>query len=164
MDPVRLGMRAVIQFVIPAKAGIQLPCSTVSKKKRDPSFRGGDELCLGEAMRSLVLISILLLAACAPRVTQPAPAPAPTPVVRPPSGVLIGLTASELGARFGQPTFQVREGGGTKLQWSENGCVLDAYLYPPEGGRGVDRVMHVDARNPSGVDLNIDTCLALLAR
>jgi hypothetical protein len=115
------------------------------------------------AMRRFILVAVLALAACAPRVQQPAPVVF-NPVARPPSGVLIGLTASELGQRFGQPTFQVREGSGTKLQWSENGCVLDAYLYPPETGRGADRVVHVDARNASGVDMNIDSCLALLAR
>jgi hypothetical protein len=80
------------------------------------------------------------------------------------TGVLIGLTASELGQRFGQPSFQVREGAGTKLQWSENGCVLDAYLYPPDHGRGVDRVSFAEARRPSGADLGLDDCLALLAR
>ena len=116
----------------------------------------------GAMRRLLVLASILLLAACA-RAPRPAPEPGPTPVGRP-SGVLIGLTAGELGQRFGQPTFQVREGGATKLQWSQNGCVLDAYLYPPPSGRGVDRVSHVDARRPSGVDLDVESCLALMAR
>ena len=114
-------------------------------------------------MRFLVPVLIVGLAACAPRVQQAAPGPAPAPVQRP-SGVLIGLTASELGARFGQPSFQVREGTGTKLQWSENGCVLDAYLYPPESGRGADRVTFVDSRAPSGADLDLNTCLGLLAR
>jgi hypothetical protein len=114
-------------------------------------------------MRFLPLILIVALAACAPRVQAPAPGPAPAPLQRP-SGVLIGLTASELGARFGQPIFQVREGAGTKLQWSENGCVLDAYLYPPESGRGADRVTFVDSRAPSGADVDLNTCLALLAR
>jgi hypothetical protein len=115
--------------------------------------------------RSAALVPILILAACAPRVAQqPAPGPISTQTDRVPSGVLIGMTASELGARFGAPSFQVREGAGTKLQWSENGCVLDAYLYPPPNGQGVPRVAHVDARNPSGVDLQIDSCLALLAR
>ena len=116
-------------------------------------------------MRIVLLALLLFLAACAPRVAQqPAPTTTPTVAERPSSGVLIGLTASELGTRFGAPGFQVREGAGTKLQWSENGCVLDAYLYPPPNGQGVPRVMHVDARNPSGVDLNIDSCLALMAR
>lgn len=112
--------------------------------------------------RLLALAAVSLLAACA-RAPQPAPGPAPAPLPRP-SGVLIGLTASELGQRFGQPGFQVREGAGTKLQWSRGGCVLDAYLYPPDSGRGVERVTHVDARNPSGADVDLGTCLALLAR
>ena len=114
-------------------------------------------------MRFLPLACILFLAACAPGVQAPAPGPTPGPVQRP-AGQLIGLTSNELGARFGQPTFQVREGSGTKLQWSGNGCVLDAYLYPPQGGRGADRVTHADARAPSGADMNIDSCLAMLAR
>lgn len=114
-------------------------------------------------MRIFVLVILsLVLAACA-RAPQPTPGPGPAPVARQ-TGVLIGLTASELGARFGRPTFQVREGPGTKLQWSKNGCVLDAYLYPPDQGRGADRVMHVDSRAPSGADMAVDACLALLAR
>ena len=112
--------------------------------------------------RLLLLAAVLLLAACA-RAPRPAPGPVIMPVERP-SGVLIGLTASELGQRFGQPSFQVREGAGTKLQWSGNGCVLDAYLYPPDSGRGVDRVTFADARRPSGADIDVEACLALLAR
>ncbi len=114
-------------------------------------------------MRRLLLLAfVALLAACA-RAPRPAPSPVVTPVERP-SGVLIGLTASELGQRFGQPSFQVREGAGTKLQWSQNGCVLDAYLYPPDSGRGVERVTFADARRPSGADIDVQACLALLAR
>ena len=111
----------------------------------------------------LPITAVLLVAGCAraPRAVEPAPAPA-TPDKA--SGVLIGLTASELGARFGQPGFQVRDGAGTKLQWSGNGCVLDAYLYPPPNGQGIARVAHVDARRPSGADLDLSSCLALLAR
>lgn len=113
--------------------------------------------------RLAALLPLILLAACAPRATTTAPGPVPPPVGRA-SGVLIGLTASELASRFGQPSLQVREGIGTKLQWSENGCVLDTYLYPPANAQGLPRVAHVDARNPSGADLAIDACLALLAR
>ena len=80
---------------------------------------------------------------------------------------MVGLTANDLISLFGQPTFQVKEGAGTKLQWSENGCVLDAYLYPPEGGHGGDRiahVAHVDSRQPSGADIDLNACLDLLRR
>ena len=114
--------------------------------------------------RLAALAPIAILAACAPRVATPVePTSAPVTPIRP-TGGLFGVTSSDLIARFGQPSFQVREGTGTKLQWAENGCVLDAYLYPPDGGRGADRVVHVDARNRSGADLPLETCLGLLAR
>ena len=113
-------------------------------------------------MRRLTLLAaVSLLAACAPRVQTPAPVTS-APVERP-SGVLIGLTANELAQRFGVPALQVREGPGTKLQWSKNGCVIDVYLYPPEGGRGADRVTFADARRPSGADISVEACLAFLA-
>jgi nitrous oxide reductase accessory protein NosL len=115
-------------------------------------------------MRRLLLVTLVLfIAACAraPRAVEPSPAP-----VDPgrPSGALIGLTASDLAGRFGQPSFQVREGAGTKLQWSDGRCVLDAYLYLPESGRGVERVVHLDARRPSGEDYDVESCLNLLTR
>ena len=114
-------------------------------------------------MRFLVVIfAALLIAACA-RAPQPTPGPGPAPVSRP-SGVLIGMTATDLIARFGQPGFELREGPGTKLQWSDRGCVLDAFLYPQEDGRGVARVMHAEARAPSGAGMAVQTCIELLAR
>jgi hypothetical protein len=114
--------------------------------------------------RILLLAAFALIAACA-RAPRPTPeTPGPAGPMKPHSGILIGLTAAELGQRFGQPGFQVREGAGTKLQWSENGCVLDAYLYPPESGRGAERVTHVDTRSRSGADLALETCLNLIAR
>jgi hypothetical protein len=116
-------------------------------------------------MRILVTASaMLLLAACAPRVAAPVePASTPATPVRP-TGGLFGVTANDLIARFGQPSFQVREGSGTKLQWSQNGCVLDAYLYPPPDGQGVARVAHIDTRRQSGDTVPLVTCLGLMNR
>ena len=115
-------------------------------------------------MRRLLIPSLALLAAaCA---STPAPQPAPVvakPVARP-GGQLIGLDVDDLGRRFGQPAFQVQEGPGTKLQWAGGGCVLDVYLYPPEGGSGSARVTYADARRPSGVDIDVASCLALMGR
>lgn len=108
-------------------------------------------------------ILALVLAACTttPKVEQARPVPVtPQPVRQ--TGGLIGLTVDELGARFGQPGFQVREGSGLKLQWSSSACVLDAYLYPPPSGGGVHRVTYVDARRPSGDPTAQASCIAAL--
>jgi len=112
-------------------------------------------------MRRLAPVAALLLAACA--TTPPPPVPTPAkPAIPQSRGDLIGLTADELGQRFGKPSFQVREGVGVKLQWAAAGCVLDAYLYPPASGSGLARVMHVDSRRPSGEDAPQASCIAAL--
>jgi len=110
--------------------------------------------------RLVGLAPFLILAACAPKVQAPAPVSRP---LAPAGATMIGFTENDLVSRFGQPTFQVKEGPGTKLQWSHNGCVLDAYLYPEAGHVG-DRVAHVDTRAPSGADISINACLDLLKR
>lgn len=113
-------------------------------------------------MRRLAPFTALFVAACA---GTPPPAPqvtAVTPQIRE-RGDLIGMTAAELVQRFGRPGFQVREGVGLKLQFAGGGCVLDAYLYPPAGSTGMERVTHVDTRRPSGDDVPQATCLAALA-
>ena len=115
-------------------------------------------------MRLLATAALsLALAACATRPPTPVeqPRPTPQPSVRP-SGDLIGLSISELGQRFGQPTFQVREGPGLKLQWSNGSCVLDAFLYTPADGRGAERVTYVDTRRPSGDSTDPAGCIAAL--
>ena len=104
----------------------------------------------------------LLLAACG---ANPKPVAAPTPAsVEAPrrSGNLVGMTASEMIARFGTPRLQVREGDGTKLQFVATACVLDAYLYPPPGGAGLARVTHVDTRNREGRAIDPSGCIATI--
>jgi hypothetical protein len=76
--------------------------------------------------------------------------------------VILGLTASELVGHFGNPALQVREGVGLKLQFRSNRCVLDAYLYSPESGGGVQRVTYVDTRLPSGVATDQAACISVL--
>ncbi|MEO6580102.1 MAG: hypothetical protein ABIN83_02990 [Sphingomicrobium sp.] len=114
-------------------------------------------------MRILAPTLIFALAACS---TVPKSQPVPVavkPTARP-SRELVGLSAHDLGDRFGQPRFQVQEGPGTKLQWSGDGCVLDVYLYPPANGQGIARVTYSDARRPSGADIDVHSCLALMGR
>ena len=111
------------------------------------------------AMHRLAIASTLLLAACA---TRPRPEPQPTPVAPAPSrSDLLGLSSGELVQRFGNPALQIREGAGLKLQFRRRGCVLDAYLYAGASG-GVERVSHVDARYPTGADMNQQACITAL--
>ncbi|WP_309611754.1 hypothetical protein [Sphingomonas sp.] len=114
-------------------------------------------------MRRIVPVLTLFLAACA----SETPAPVVTPAAVPAKGShghgrLIGLSISDLGEVFGSPAFQVREGPGLKLQYRGGGCVLDAYLYPPEKGQGVERVTHIDARLASGADTDAVACEAAI--
>ena len=116
-------------------------------------------------IRRLVPALALFLAACASETPPPAATPDPVPVpVRNghQHGRLIGLSANELGELFGAPAFQVREGPGWKLQYRGGGCVLDAYLYAPESGQGLERVTYVDARLPSGAQTDATACEAAI--
>ncbi|HEX6219281.1 MAG TPA: hypothetical protein VFZ35_08420 [Sphingomicrobium sp.] len=117
-------------------------------------------------MRRLAPLAVLAVAACAPRpAVQTTPSqPVRVPVQQSPEirSDLIGMTASDLGQRFGQPAIQVREGPGIKLQF-RGACVLDAYLYPPEDGRGPERVAHIDTRLASGVETDQANCIRALA-
>ena len=114
-------------------------------------------------MRRLTPALFIALAACS-TIPKTAPVPVATRPAPRPSAELVGLSVHELGLRFGQPRFQVQEGPGTKLQWTRGGCVLDVYLYPPLGGHGNERVTYADARRPSGADLDLRSCLALMER
>jgi hypothetical protein len=115
-------------------------------------------------MRRLILIAALFATGCATRPQAPAPVPQPQPVpVQPQTrGDLLGMTAAELLQRFGRPALQIREGAGLKLQFRGPTCVLDAYLYPPPQARGPERVTHVDARYPTGADIDQRSCIAAL--
>ena len=115
-------------------------------------------------MRRLVFLLPLVAAGCA---TRPAvPEATPPPAVTPPSpqvrSSLVGLTASQLVGHFGNPALQVREGAGLKLQFRSPRCVLDAYLYTPDSGGGIQRVTYVDTRLPSGVATDQAACISAL--
>lgn len=104
------------------------------------------------------------LAACA---TPSAPPPGVT--ARPaPSYTSLGLervigqNAAGLSTLFGQPDADVREGTARKLQFVGPICVLDAYLYPENGGEA--KVTYLDAREPDGSSIDRASCVAALAR
>ena len=112
-------------------------------------------------MRRFALAFALLLSACATRPQEPKTVPAPSPVSQPqpPSNRLIGMTPSELVGQLGNPVLQIREGTSVKLQFRNEVCVLDAYLYPSGTGSGALRVTHVDTRAPSGADYSQAACV-----
>ena len=64
-------------------------------------------------------------------------------------------------------TWSSVSGQGTKLEHSHDvqfrsaACVLDTYLYPAAGGQ---RVTHIDARLPSGVDTDAQACVRQMER
>ena len=83
-------------------------------------------------MRYLVILAVLLAAACAPRpATTPTPEPAPSDSrdsSQDGHRTLNGMTAGELIQYFGKPRLQIVEGDGTKLQFAGPNCTLDTYL------------------------------------
>lgn len=115
-------------------------------------------------MRSLFPagIAALLLTGC---VAAPAPPPAAATAAPIRTGGLeavLGATAQQLIAQFGNPDLDLREGQARKLQFLAPACVFDAYLYPPRGGRGEPTVTHVDARQPDGREMDRASCVAAL--
>ena len=79
------------------------------------------------------------------------------------AGDLVGRDRAALIALFGQPRLDMQEGAGTKLQFSSERCVLDAYLYPARAGQAAV-VTHVDARTPEGEDVDRAGCIQALRR
>jgi len=112
--------------------------------------------------KSAVAALGLLAAACVPR-TGEAPAPrasVPQAYTTPQLQALMGATAAQLVARFGQPRLDIREGTARKLQFTSAACVLDVYFYP--AGEREPVVTHIDARLPDGRDIDQSSCVAAL--
>ncbi|MFY9350321.1 MAG: hypothetical protein WBL20_20450 [Sphingobium sp.] len=108
----------------------------------------------------------LPLAACGagtivPPAASVAPPPGPPASAFMKQGPLLGSDARGLNQMFGQPRLDIRETGVRKLQYGNGRCVLDAYLYAPAKGKE-PVVTHVDARTPTGVDVDPATCATAL--
>jgi len=117
------------------------------------------------------LAPALLLAACTTPATQPQSAPAPVsqkpqkPANMHEAGLdrVIGKTAAQLVALFGPADLDGREGQARKLQFVGPVCVLDTYLYPSKDG-AEPVATYIDARLPSGDDIDRASCIAALSR
>ena len=114
---------------------------------------------------SILMLLALPLGACTgssgPQVGQlPAmPGPPASAFARP--GPLAGSDARRLQQMFGTPRLAIREATMRKLQFANGRCVLDAYLYAPARGKE-PVVTHVDARAPTGNDVDPASCAAAL--
>jgi hypothetical protein len=139
---------------------------------RDARWRGMAVMALGTA----------LLAGCSgavpsskgpsrlPPVRHPAtqiPAPQPRPAatlhIQPGLEGVIGVDADTLVRVFGAPRLDIKEEDARKLQWSGVACILDAYLYPPQGG-GKPIATYVDTRRGDGREVDRAACVAALKR
>jgi hypothetical protein len=115
----------------------------------------------------LVLPPALALAACA---TEPTVQTGAAPVSVKPANMreaglerVMGKTAPQLTALFGDPDLDGHEGQARKLQFVGPACVLDTYLYPAKTG-GEPVVSYIDARLPTGDDIDRASCIAALSR
>lgn len=113
------------------------------------------------------LLPVLLLAGCA---TPTTPTRTTAPVSEKPANMhqaglerVMGKTATELVALFGAADLDGHEGQARKLQFVGPACVLDAYLYPAKPG-AQPVVTYIDARRPTGEDIDRASCIAALAR
>ncbi|AJP74154.1 hypothetical protein TS85_00445 [Sphingomonas hengshuiensis] len=91
----------------------------------------------------------------------PVPSAAPVPAS---VGALKGLSAQRLVGQLGAPLLDVSEGQGRKLQFAGPICVLDAYLYPPQNGRGEPVVAYLDTRQRDGSPIDQASCVAALVK
>ena len=86
-------------------------------------------------MRYLVPISLAVLAGCTSTAPRPVSVPLVSAPIRP-TGLqaVLGQPAQALIAEFGAPALDTKEAQARRLQFRSGICVLDAYLYPSEGG------------------------------
>lgn len=116
----------------------------------------------------IALLAAVSLAACeeTPKAIQGQPSLAlpPPPKVKV-EGLeqVMGHNVNTLIALFGKPEQDQREANGRRLQFVGGGCVLDAYLYPPQSGREAV-VTYTEARLPDGRDTDRAVCVSALLR
>ncbi len=112
----------------------------------------------------LILLAIPALAACASTgATTSSLPPSPPSPLNNLAGLdsVMGKTAGHLQRLFGKPQQDVSEPPARKLQFASGACILDAYLYPPQGG-GEMRVTHIDTRRSDGAEVDRVSCVNAL--
>jgi len=95
----------------------------------------------------------------------PSASPAPTPVVQETgSDAVIGSPASRLTRLFGPARIDLTEGDARKLQFANEQCVLDVFLYPTGPGEA-PIASYVETRRPQdGSAIDREACVDALRR
>lgn len=109
-----------------------------------------------------------------PRTVPPTQAPPPPPPVAgfrqpeilqgPGLDGIIRQPASRLVARFGQPRLNTPEGDMRKLQFRDEACVLDIYLYPLSPGAEPVATWLEARRSSDGAAVDRQACIRALSR
>lgn len=89
-------------------------------------------------LQGIVPLLSIALAGCGGTIVPPSAGF--TPASPPPrsggrGATIIGASARDLVAQFGQPRLDIRDPTAHKLQFGNGQCVMDAYLYPPRERR-----------------------------
>jgi hypothetical protein len=119
-------------------------------------------------IRRLPFVATIALLSVAGCVSGPQPVGAPAtekPANLHEAGLerVMGKSVRELTALFGPADLDQREGIARRLQFVGPACVLDTYVYPEKAG-AEPVVTYLDARLPSGEDIDRASCVAALSR
>lgn len=112
-----------------------------------------------------LLPAILILGGCGAgsgTMTRPLPGlPAAPRAATPAASALVGADARSLSRQFGKPRLDIRDPTAHKLQYANDRCVLDVYLYPP-GENREPLVTFAEARSPQGTAVDTGACAKTL--
>lgn len=117
---------------------------------------------------AISILAALMLGGCAANGAAPS---ANAPVLAPPPGsfdargleAILNKRDDQLVALFGVPRLDVIEGQARKLQFANDRCALDIFLYPPEGRNGGERRSnYAEARDRQGNAVDTRSCVAAL--
>ncbi len=85
----------------------------------------------------------------------------PGPERAPGPRTLVGLEHHQVKALLGEPSFKRRDDPAQIWQYRDSTCILDVYLYRPDGG-GAYRVVHVEVRGRSVIRVSHEDCFLSL--
>lgn len=129
-----------------------------------------------KAQPFILTLSVFAISGCAATQTTAVSAPSVPSISSPATSApqsraglesVLGLNVSQLRRKFGAPRLDVREANGRKLQFDGKACIMDVYLYAPNGSPANDKsevATHIDARRSDGAEVDRASCVNALSR